>query len=402
MRSKKQIKPHEPSRLLLLPREIRDLIYEHVLVRDVIPIECAVTNMSPSRFARRRTLSFSDGLKEMYPCKRPRSQRRIWSVPAFDIDLSIPEGDSINDPKIVHMTYQLANSIASSRAYGIEIRLLQVCNQIYSEAKSVFYCKNTFSFTGDYRIPTTFAFLCDRPAESLLLIKSLELALLEDNNLRGTTQAHYPVMRRSTDSLALQYAYHHFTDLCTLMSNPRMRLKRLHLTIETLAARTSTAPNSIQDCLSWEERKTNQSRPWTPSWIEPLLKLSGLESMTVYWVFDRPRLRRMVDTVSMMQQCMLSTKRSKSPVRHDSVTGNGFNFWMLHQDDNAEDVYVHYVPPVKVPCWKYHCLDGNLGVTEERGNGKTIQETIAQRQHIQDIMALSDGVYVCYAELQSS
>ena len=221
--------------------------------------------------------------------------------------------------------------------------------------------------------------------------------------MRGTTQAHYPITRRSTDSLVLQYAYHHFTDLCTLMSTPRMQLRNLYLTIDTLASRNGTAPSSVQECLSWEKQRTNQVRPWTSSWLDPLLKVGGLESMTVYWIFDRPRIQRMCDTLSMMRQCMLTTKRNKASARKDSVAETGFRFRMLHQDDSDGSVHIHYVPPVKVPHWKDHCLsDDGAGTIGEANGSRTVQETIARHQHIQGILGACDGAYVCYSELHST
>jgi hypothetical protein len=121
-----------------------------------------------------------------------------------------------------------------------------------------------FSFTADFSIPTAFAFLCDTPAEPFLLISSMELALTEYNNTNGTTETHYPITRRSTDSLVLQYAYNHFTELCTLLSTCRMRLQTLHLTIESLAARHhggSRSPRTNKDCLLWEVLEITGSRP---------------------------------------------------------------------------------------------------------------------------------------------
>jgi hypothetical protein len=202
------------SRLLELPREIRDLIYDYALVRDVIPVQCAAVLLEA-------TVSRSPGicrqLDKNYPLRRVRAHRRIWYIPSFDIGLSSAANDS-GELRNIQMTYQLAMPSDTPSSHMIEIRLLQTCRQIYHEARESFYGKNLFSFTADFGVPTTFAFLCDRPAESLKLISSMKLALVEASNLRGTVGAHYPVLRRSTDSLVLQFAYNHFTDLCTLLS----------------------------------------------------------------------------------------------------------------------------------------------------------------------------------------
>ncbi|KAH7401359.1 hypothetical protein BKA66DRAFT_507914 [Pyrenochaeta sp. MPI-SDFR-AT-0127] len=324
------------SRLLQLPQEIRDLIFEHLLVRDVISIECAVVSI-PTRYTPSRVHSQCEEIYKMYPLRRTRTHRRIWSIPAFDIDLAFSGRDSMNSPETVHMTYQLAESKTSSPTCEVQIGLLQVCKQIYSEAMDIFYSKNIFSFTADYRIPTAFAFFCDRPAASLLLIRSLQLALTEDNNMRGTTEAHFPITRRSTDSLVLQYAYRHFTNLCNLLSTPRMQLRTLHLIVDTLDSRNDIAPGSVQQCLIWEEQKINALRPWIAAWIDPLLKVGELDSIMIHWIFDRPRLRRMSDTVIALRQHMLTCKQSKTRHRKDSLIDARFSFQMQHRQNEGRE-----------------------------------------------------------------
>ena len=292
------------SRLLKLPRELRDLIYGYVLVCDVIPVQSAAVLLEAPAFRSTR------GLEKAYPLRRLRAHRRIWLTPRFDIGLTSAEYDSRDGPTNIRMTYQLAIPSDTSSNH-IEIRLLQTCRQIYHEARKVFYGQNIFSFTESLSIPTAFAFLCDRPAESLKLISSMELALVEASNMRGTIGAHYPVLRRSTDSLVLQFAYNHFTDLCTLLSTTRMGLRRLHLVISSSHQRYDTAPSSAEECFLWEAQMTVGPRPWVASWIEPLLKVETLEHLNVHWNFDRPRLRRVADTISYMRCHMLAEPRSK-------------------------------------------------------------------------------------------
>lgn len=402
-----QVKFYQSSRLLQLPQEIRDLIYEHVLVRDVISIECAVVNI-PAHNASNRAHSSCKEIYSMYPSRRAQSHRRMWSIPAFDIDLTLSHNDPTNKPETVHMTYQLADSQAGPPAGGIHISLLQVCKQIYYEARDIFYSRNIFSFTADYRIPTAFAFLCDRPATSLLLIRSLQLALTEANNLRGTTEAHYPITRRSTDSLVLQYAYHYFADLCVLISTPRMQLQTLLLTVDTIATCNNIGPSSVEQSLIWEEDTMRSLRPWIASWVDPLLKVDGLISMTILWIFARPRLRRMSDTVSMMRQHMLIWKQRAEHHRKDSLVEVDFSFQMLRREHDGDSVgdggaYAQHSTLGKTSYWsKLHLDDHGSRTANDADNLQAFEETVAQHQHIQDMLRAIKGLYVCYYELRSA
>ncbi|KAL7774636.1 hypothetical protein CFE70_005550 [Pyrenophora teres f. teres 0-1] len=224
------------SRLLELPRELRDLIYEFVLVRDVIPIQRAAAALDniPEE-TRTRCPEFYRQAALTYPLRRTHAHRRTWAIPRFDIRISNSRYDPGDLPTDVQMTYQLEDDYDEPWTHKFEPRLLQTCRQIYDEAREVFYGKNLFSFTDTEAIPTAFAFLCDRPAESLKLISAMELAFDEGSNMIGTAGAHYPIQAKSTDSLVLRYAYHFFPDLCTLLSTPRMQLRRLNLTINSLS-----------------------------------------------------------------------------------------------------------------------------------------------------------------------
>ncbi|KAF2827575.1 hypothetical protein CC86DRAFT_276114, partial [Ophiobolus disseminans] len=293
------------SRFLQLPRELRDLIYENVLVKDIIPIECAVTRQSPSLPYRRGSgnppLNWTD---EVYLLRASWVHRRVWSVPAFDIDLGL-FNDNHSLPDSVYMTYQIEKETGNQEMNCVGINLFQVCKQIYEEASKMFYSRNVFSFTSDFRIPCAFAFLCDRPAASLRNIKSLELSLMEANNLRGTTNAPYPVVTRSTDSLVLLFAYQYFTELCTLLSTSRINLQNLYLTIESTASFGDGGHIGLRDSLQKERLKMNCPGPWIPIWLDPLLKIEGLELLEMRWFSDRPQMLRMTDTMDLIQQHMI-------------------------------------------------------------------------------------------------
>ena len=305
------------SRLLELPRELRDLIYEFVLVCDVIPIQRAASALDniPEE-TRKRCPEFYRQVELTYPLRRARAHRRTWAIPRFDIRAYSSRYDPRDLPSDVQMTYQLEDDCDEPSTHKFELRLLQTCRQIYHEASEVFYGKNLFSFTDTEAIPTAFAFLCDRPAESLKLISAMEIAFDEGSNMIGTNEAHYPVQAKSTDSLVLRYAYHYFPDLCTLLSTPRMQLRRLNLTINSLSQHFVnsmnrhyiSAPSSIAASISWETQKMRCPRPWVASWVQPLLKVKELEYLEINWMFDRPEACRMADTLSLMRRHMLGER----------------------------------------------------------------------------------------------
>jgi hypothetical protein len=311
------------SRLLQLPRELRELIYEHAIVRDTIPIECAVVRGPGHRKHTGYPCATSPQLREAYPLNREVAHRRTWFLPIYDLNVDI-QGGTWMEPKRAEMTYQVGVSCPrpnhAHRIDDIAIQLLQVCRTVYDEAQPLFYKKNIFSFTSRFSVSTALSFIQDLPRTALPLLSSIEMVLTEDNNMRGTAEAHYPPTTRSSDCLVLQHAFHYFTDLCDLLASPVFQLRHFYLTIESQSGYGDSPPQSLSECLAWEMGKSSSPRPWVASWIEPLLKIRGLESVKVYWVSDRPRLRRMSDTLSAMQQSML---RRADLQRVDSGAGGG-------------------------------------------------------------------------------
>jgi hypothetical protein len=359
--------------LLNLPREVRDLIHEYVLVRGVISIECAMTKTSSAQS--------SDYSKEIsgacYSLRAPRIQRRLWSLPGFDLD----QNDLDNDqylPSTVYMTYQYARaskdgiasrssvgsmiSLASADSglstyrvgNGLDLKWLQVCRQVYEEASRIFYGQNIFSFTGDFRIPTAFAFLCDRPAASLRRIAALELALMEDTNMSGTSQAHYPIIRRATDSLVLQYAYHYFTELCTLLSTSRMRLRKLYLSVETMST-PRVGPDDLMYSFRTEMEDIRGQDP-RPLWLDPLLNIEDLELVELYWAFRQPRLLRMSQTTALIRKHTLVETPRNFPVDGMTTTklhDTPLEFRALQLPQDGPDIVSGGTRK-----WRYYSLHG--------------------------------------------
>ncbi|KAH3910675.1 hypothetical protein HBI56_189680 [Parastagonospora nodorum] len=383
--------PERFTRFLDLPRELRDCIYELILVRDVIPVECAITNTR-----------FPQGSEEdpeyctIPPLRAPRAQRRLWQIPAFDMDLGYPDNDH-TAPETVHMTYQISKEPELASLDGLNLCLLQVSKQVYTEASKIFYSNNTFSFTQDLRLPTAFAFLCDRPAASLRMVRSIELALMEDSNMRGTAQAHYPIIRRSTDSLVLQYAYHYFTELCTLLSTSRIQLRKLYLSVETCGSRGSQDATSLQETVTWENENLNSAALET-LWLEPLLKLEGLESVEIHWIFGQAHVRRMAYMAQKIQRHSLArmhedsvseglAQRAHPPIRitsfHKSEQGTSF----VSQDPSK---------------WEHVVLEGEeirYVPQEECGKNEMSQATELPR-HLQWMLDIFADACVCRCTLR--
>ena len=386
-----------PTRFLQLPREIRDLIYEHVLVRDVIPIECAITAVPANVILSQRSRTVLDEATNAYPLKSPRTRRRLWGVPTFDCFLSSHTNRDLPDQ--ISMTYQIGEISGSTTDSVIGLQLLQACKQIYDEASKVFYSSNVFSFTADFRISTAFSFLCDRPAASLLLIRVLELGLMESNNLRGTTDAHYPIQRRSTDSLVLQFAYHHFTELCTLLSTSRMRLRKLYLTVESSNDRSHGPPLELAVCLSLEKAKADDQQKWTTSWLEPLLNIEGLDTVDLYWISDVPYLRRMANTVKLIRQNML--RRTQNDGDGAAIGQNDdssvFNFHVLcHYDKQTSDTVSESIKYLEE--WRACALDNN-GVHVNIGSEVGL---FARPAHLKEILEGYKLAYLCHCKLSNS
>jgi hypothetical protein len=376
---------------LQLPREIRDLVIEHILVQDTIPIECAIAKPSSARVP-----SIFDELGDTYPLRAPRAHRRLWSMPAFDMNLDYTDSNR-NKPTSVYMTYQIANQNGSSSGHRLNLNLLQVSKQIYAEASKIFYRNNIFSFTGDYRIPTAFTFLCDRPATSLRLIESLELALMEDNNMRGTPHAHYPIIRRSTDSLVLQYAYHYYTELCTLISTPRMRLRRLFLTVETLSLRGARHGMSLQDSVTFENDNPVDPQLDAPLWLDPLLKIDGLDSVEMCWIVRQPRMKRMAYMAGIIGQHMLTNTQSESDER--AACNHPSSALLLHVTHKVEGIDPS--PTNDSWPWEEFTVDGDILRHMIKGDDNTIgsMQSSRIRPHLDYTLESYPDVYVCFCTL---
>ena len=398
--------PQYASRLLQLPREIRDIIYHYVLVRNTIPIESAAVNYCKTT---RRSPGFRKALSMEYPCRFTHHYRRTWTVASFDLKAEFGTYDLIDEPRTVQLTYQYSSHRYNCVPDSIDVQLLQISKQIYAEAVKILYGKNKFTFNED-GVPVAFNFLCDRPAASLLLVTSLSLGLTENNNMGGTSDAHYPVTRRATDNLTLQYVYNHFTDLCTLLSTSRIQLKNLHLTVRTYSQHYDLAPGSIEECLSWEAIKTDEARPWVPIWIDPLLKIHSVNCITMCWMSARPRIRRIADTMTLLRREMSLRKQCIKQHQQQPASQAKVDLWMLqHGYPTAEDMFVRIDT-------RGSSLNGKLsfGGYSLQGNelwqSQDGKDTQRSKDWLEECLSVLipecsqksiEGTYVCYSELRN-
>ncbi|XPS68699.1 Tryprostatin B 6-hydroxylase [Ascochyta lentis] len=363
MEQKTKDKVAQVSRLLQLPREIRDLIYEYALIRDTVPIDCAVVEGPGYRKHTGFPCPYSPQLHKAYPLKSPRVHRSTWLLPIYDLKVDI-QGGTWMEPKRAQMTYQLAPPCTRPKdTYypdKIALQLLLVCRKVYSEARTLFYKKNIFSFTGKFPISTALRFLQDRPATALAVLSSIELVLTEDNNMRGTTDAHFPPTRRSSDCLVLQHAFHYFTDLCTLLSSSAVQLRRLYLTIESVSSYGDSQPTTLAECLTWEAEKSSAEQPCVASWIQPLLQIESLESVKIYWISDRPRLRRMSNTLSTMQQSMLRCICGEGNGQKHIPQGHEVEFSIVTDYDNNATTMIVSDPQAEYFEWGDCSCEGRL------------------------------------------
>jgi len=312
-----------PPGFLRLPRELRDIIYEYALVRDVIEIESAVTKAPKSRLAVGSEIGFCDALYSRFPLTYPLCNRSNWQI-SLDL-LAIPESHFQLDSSKVHMTYQYSRRHRIRCDQKPALELFLVCNQVYNEAKEVFYAKNVFYFNSGFQIPAVAAFLRDRPLSSLALIRSISLQLWE--------------VVFDVDKRVLQHAYSAFEEVCQMMASPQMKVRRLFLSIKT------TLPTPRHESRSLEPDEL-------AFWTRPLLWVKDLEYISVLWrPNDAPAINNIIgETVVQMREHMIKKRSrhiataSNSMKRLDFVWRNGASevdtFAYYPGDSKTDDIKI--------------------------------------------------------------
>ncbi|KAJ4299350.1 hypothetical protein N0V90_004595 [Kalmusia sp. IMI 367209] len=296
------ISSSQPPPLLRLPREIRDIIYEYVLFHGTIAIEASVTKAPRSRIVVGGEIGFCEALYQQYKLTYPLTCRSTWAVPLHD--LAVPEPELQLDSSTVHMTYQIASSTHGNTSTRIDISLFHVCKQVYYEANDIFFRKNTFSFTADFRIPTAAVFLRDMSDLSLRLPTSLELHLMDSEiETSHVDQINYSGPRE------LQCSYGFYPELCARLSSANMNLRKISLSIESSNLPSTDLLFPISGAIAMDNMRWKASEGTdgtiVPEWIHPLLGIKTLDKLSVFWIFDGRHIRLIGRTLTLMRQHML-------------------------------------------------------------------------------------------------
>ncbi|KAF1361948.1 hypothetical protein EJ07DRAFT_153530 [Lizonia empirigonia] len=222
--------PGGSSPLLQLPREIRDLIYEYLLVPGLVPISCAVTKAPKSLVAVGGEVGFCESLYQTYRLTYPLEHRSTWSVSVET--LAIPADNFQLESSTVHMTYQLDSSRLKDNQQLLELQLLQVCQQLHAEVSEAFYSKNTFSFMSSFAVPAAAMFLGDRWTDASRCIRSLEMHLKEDQ-LGMAQDGAFP---ENDGYFQGHDADGHYTRLCALLASDFVKIRGISSIICTRKA----------------------------------------------------------------------------------------------------------------------------------------------------------------------
>lgn len=159
--------PIEPFRLLDLPRELRDMIYEHMVVRGTVFIMLADCWKPGQKKRNGHPLSWQCDTR---PVHRTAYMRTLNS----DGGYYTYEGPEYTDFDHVNVSIFRAN------------------RQLYLEASAIYYKKNTFYFSNTsscmhiVSVPACYAFLVDRTPHALRNLKSIDL-LMDARGLTSTT-----------------------------------------------------------------------------------------------------------------------------------------------------------------------------------------------------------------------
>lgn len=216
--------------LLQLPREIRDLIYEYLLVFGLVPISCAVTKAPKSLVAVGGEVGFCESLYQTYRLTYPLEHRSTWSVAVET--LAIPADNFQLESSTVYMTYQLDSSRLKDSYQHLELQLLQVCRQLHAEVSDAFYSKNTFSFMSSFAVPGAAMFLEDRSANASRCIRSLEIHMKEVQ-LGMVQEGAFPENDRRSQGYD---ADGHYTRLCALLASDFVKIRGVSSMIFTRKA----------------------------------------------------------------------------------------------------------------------------------------------------------------------
>jgi hypothetical protein len=298
--------------LLALPRELRDAVLENLLVKGTISLACTVSRMPRYKVAESDDVEVDTKklLLHVYPwglLRSPCIGRSTWITPLTDEEWSFPinlysaEGELLPESNAcdanIEITYQLAE-----RTSPFDLNVMLVCKQLYLEATEILYSKNKFSFTADFRLRTAYYFLQDRSRAALTHTRQLELCLLENEILNLESD--------QLEEVNITIDYEYYSRLCSLISSPSMSLRHLTLGIETSITRYKGPQNyDLGDDSISESLLNEEADPvGTPTWLDPLLSIKRLETVTVWWHSRNALLKRTGRTLSIIRYRLLRDK----------------------------------------------------------------------------------------------
>ncbi|KAF2734671.1 hypothetical protein EJ04DRAFT_564088 [Polyplosphaeria fusca] len=287
------------SRILQLPREVRDLILDSLLNQGVVRVKSAVAE-EPLFDLPYQTTHFRHQVRDLcFVLRRPCHARSTFSLPLNHIFSGYSSTGHVKVP----FTYQ-ASDQQGVHIPQLHLQVMVVCRQLYAEAREIFYGRNIFRFDSDLRIPSALRFLEDRPLESLKHIKSMELALTEDEcPPEDATDVFDRDETSGERSMKLRYAYGHFTQLCAFLAD-RMQLRSLGILLETLERMRSRQryPATVEDCIERE----SASPADVPSWIAPITRIRGLERVMFRSISRSGLLRRHAEIARLLRASVLA------------------------------------------------------------------------------------------------
>ena len=145
--------------LLKLPRELRDEIYKHVLVRQMITVSDTWHNDCPALL---RNMWIDCDNED---CNNNNEHREPYNFE--DLDSNEPRTRQCYDiecSECYENTYLWAVSFdTEDQSERIYLAILSTNHQIYLESSMVFYSSNVFGFNFHNEVDATRAFMSDRP-----------------------------------------------------------------------------------------------------------------------------------------------------------------------------------------------------------------------------------------------
>ncbi|KAF2996799.1 hypothetical protein E8E13_000848 [Curvularia kusanoi] len=154
-------------------------------------------------------------------------------------------------------------------------------------------------------------FFTDRSPTALGLIQSVELRVAELQDSSYSMRGDYPP--DNEDYSGLKWTMDLYPRLCEILASPPVKLEKLTLVVEGwyfyMGSRPASFPTIEQLTRGEGFEPTGRAHLKTGSepavWIDPLLTITGLKTLSVCWPLTAPTIQRELETVLLMRQHML-------------------------------------------------------------------------------------------------